>query len=304
MPYFLLIVLGVIFRRTGLVSREFFGLANRFTFRVALPFQLFCNISQIDNNHPVAKRFMLFVLLVTLLSFVLIWAVTELIYRKQKHLIGTLVQGAFRGNFVLLGAPIAASVLGDGAMQFASLTSIIVIPTYNILSVVVLIARGKSDEPQSISRVIKGIATNPLIIGIFCAIPIMLLQIKLPTMVAQTLTYVGQTGTPLGLLSIGGMLTWGDATKRIRPALYSALIKNFILPACVMALSYQLGFRGEELLVLLVMCAAPVAISTYSMAAEMGGDAPLASNILILSTLFSGFTLAVGIYLLKTLSLI
>lgn len=303
-PYFLLILLGIILRRSGLVSRGFFRGANSFTFRVALPFQLFLNVINIEKGAGAAMRFMVYVFIATLVSFAVIWAVTEVVFRKDKDIIGTLVQGAFRGNFVLLGVPLAGAVLGPEAAQTAALASVVTIPAYNVLSVIVLMTRGKGSEKQTLGSVFHGIATNPLIIGSLCALPFLFLGIRLPQMVQTTFYYVGLTGTPLGLLSVGGLLKLSDATARLKPALYSVLIKNLILPLIVMLISYNIGFRNEELLVLLVFSATPVAIGSYAMASEMGGDAALASNILILSTFLSGFTLALGIYILKAFALI
>lgn len=304
MPYFLLIVLGLVLRKSGLVSRGFFAGANSFTFRVALPFQLFFNIINIEKGAGEVGLFLGYVLLVTLLSFGIIWAVTEVVYRDNKALIGTLVQGAFRGNFVLLGVPLAGAVLGAPASQLAALASVVTIPAYNILAVIVLSARGKGSEQPTVSGVLHGIVTNPLIIGILSAIPFLLFGLRLPQMVQSTVNYVGMAATPLGLLSIGGLLHFADATARLRPALYAVFIKNLILPLAIMLASYHLGFRGAELLILLVLSATPVAVGSYAMASEMGGDAALASNILILSTFVSGFILAFGIYLLKAFALI
>lgn len=303
MPYFFLILMGIFFRQSKMVPERFFEDANRFTFRVALPVQLFMNVLEIDRSQKGNSVFLFFVFLVTMISFLLIWLVTELLY-KDKSLVGTLVQGGFRGNFVLLGLPLAGSVLGQHAAQTAALTSAVVIPTYNILAVFILMVRGTNGRRYTPAEILKGAITNPLLIGICCAIPLTLLGVKLPFMVSQTLSYVGQTATPLGLLSIGGMLKLSDVTARLRPSLYASAIKNLLLPAAAMTASYLLGFRGEELLILLVLTASPVAVSSYVMATEMGGDGPIASNILILTTFVSAFVLAAGIYLLRSMRLI
>lgn len=303
MPFFFLIVLGAVFRGRNLLPRKFFELANKFTFKIALPFQLFYNIAQIERGIDGMGFFMLYILVVTLISFAVIWIVTELLY-KDKNIIGTLVQGAFRGNFVLLGIPLAVSVMGDSAVKTAAIASLVVIPLYNVLSVIILSVRGSDDSARSPLGILLAIAANPLIIGICCAVPFFIFKIRIPEMIDNTMLYVGQTATSLGLLSIGGLLSVSDATARLKPSMYAVVIKNLLLPAVIMPVSYLAGFRRDELLVLLVLTAAPVAISSYIMASEMGGDAPLASNILILSTFLSGFVLAAGIYILKTFSFI
>jgi predicted permease len=105
-------------------------------------------------------------------------------------------------------------------------------------------------------------------------------------------------------MSVGGSLDLSSAAARLKPALYASVIKVVILPLFISALSVALGYRGRELLILLVLTAAPVAVSSYAMASEMGGDAPTASNILILTTFASAFSLAFGIYLYRTLGYI
>lgn len=301
-PYFLLMALGFLLRKCGLVPGSFFDLANRFTFRVALPFQLFLTVAGMELTGR-EGRFMLYILAITLISFLMIWFVTEIIY-KDKSIVGTIVQGAFRGNFVLLGLPLAGSVSGESAVRVAAAASAVVIPAYNILAVFILTFRGTSRKKPDVSGILRGVFTNPLIIGILLALPFALLRIKLPSSIDETIGLVGQTGTPLGLLSIGGLLNVAGSVARLRPAVYSSLIKNLILPVGVMAVSYAIGYRGDELLVLLVLSAAPAAISSYIMAREIGGDAELAANIMIITTFASAFVLAAGIYTFRALALI
>jgi predicted permease len=170
--------------------------------------------------------------------------------------------------------------------------------------VCVLLARGSSGKRQGPWRIISNAAKNPLIVGAVLGLPLMLMDIRLPYILSETLHYVANIATPLGLLSIGGSLNLADATARLKPALYASVIKVVLLPLAAVSLSVILGYKGPELLVLLVMTASPAAISSYAMAIEMGGDGPTASNILIITTFSSAFMLALGIYLLKTFALI
>ena len=303
LPFFLLILLGALLAKTNTIPKSFFQMASGFTFKIGLPFQLFYSIAGIDGGNLLSGSFMLYTAIVTTASFLLIWLVTELFFHKDKAIIGTLVQCTFRGNYVLIGIPLAGLVLGQGAMHAASVVSIVVITLHNALSVIVLLVRGHA-EPESIKKIIRGILLNPLIIGIFLAMPLMFLQIRLPEAAMRTIMYVGATGTPLGLLSIGGVMSLADATARLRPAVYGGVMKLLLLPAVVIPISCFFGYRGEELLILLMMAATPAAASSYVMAVQMKGDGPLAANILILTTLFSAFTLAVSIYILRSLGYI
>jgi predicted permease len=302
LPFFLLIMLGSLLAGFKLVPRSFFKIGNTFVFRISLPVQLFLTVAETASTDG-ATSFLLYALAITAGSFCVIWVVTELVW-KEKALVGTLVQGAFRGNFVLLGIPLARAVLGEEAERVAAFATIGVVIGYNALSVFVLLARGSSGKRQGPLEILGNAAQNPLIVGAVLGLPLMLTDIGLPYIISETLHYVAQIATPLGLLSIGGSLNLADATARLKPALYSSAIKVALLPLLAVSLSVLLGYRGPELLVLFVLTASPAAVSSYAMAVEMGGDGPTASNILIITTFSSAFMLALGIYLLKTFALI
>jgi predicted permease len=205
---------------------------------------------------------------------------------------------------VLLGIPLARAVIGESAVSVAAFTTVGVVLTYNVLSVVVLLARGKDSSKLKISSILRGAVKNPLIIGAVLGAPFMLFRITLPNVILQPLDLLSQIGMPLGLLSVGGILKLSDATARLKPALYSSAIKVLILPLLAVTLTALLGYREAELLIILIITAAPAAVSSYAMASSLGGDGPAASNILIITTFFSVLSLSFGIYLLNTFGLI
>ena len=64
-----------------------------------------------------------------------------------------------------------------------------------------------------------------------------------------------------------------------------------------------LGFRGETLVTYLSIFGSPVAVSSYTMSAQMGADDTLAGQILVFTSILSIFTLFIGIVLLKNFNL-
>lgn len=304
LPFFVLILLGGFLSWRKIVSKEFFQLANKFVYGFALPINIFSTIAKRVDGVEVSPKMLGFAAGFTVLSFFVILCITKIVYRKQPELVGTLVQGGFRGNFALLGSPLAAAVGGAVAEQKAALALMVVIPIYNIFSVIILTTHGSSNSKPNIKKLILEIFKNPLILAILCALPFFAFGVEFPYFVDTTLTYISKTATPLGLLSIGGLFTLKDATARLKPALYSTSIKILILPAIMFTISVLAGFRGDELLILFVIFASPAAVSSYPMACALGGDGPLASNNLILTTLLSAFSFAIGVYILRTFSLI
>lgn len=302
-PYFLLILLGGFLRAKAIVPEAFFRQSSRFVFQVALPVNLFCTVSQPESRSGVTSRFLLFTAVACVVLFALVWGGTELLFR-DKTIVGTLVQGAIKGNIVLLGVPLAGAVAGPSAELTAAFTIMVASPLCNMLSVVALTLRSKRPETVRPLKLAKEVLTTPLILAVLIALPFFLLRIPIPYFADATLNLVGQVATPLGLIAVGGMFRLKESTARLRPALYATAIKNFVLPLLALPAAVLMGFGGEELLVLFVLFAAPCAISSHPMAVSLNGDGPLASNILILTTLISAFVLAGGIYLLRAMGLI
>ena len=66
----------------------------------------------------------------------------------------------------------------------------------------------------------------------------------------------------------------------------------------------MLGFRQEELVAILVMLGSATTVSCFVMARNMGHEGVLSSSVVMLTTLFSAFTLTGWLYVMKSLSLI
>ena len=300
MPFFLLILTGYLLKRLKFLPDAFLDSLNKFVYRLALPLSLFSTTSAVKGFTPENRSFMLAAAFLIFATFSVIWLIAELCFR-DKRIIGTLVQGAFRGNFVLLGIPLATAVVGPEAAVPASIAMAAVIPVYSTLSVLVLVARGVSGDKINIKRLMVGIVTTPLLIAIMAGFFVSWIRLPIPGMVMQTIDFIGATATPLGLLAIGGLFNMEAATSRLRPSIFSSIIKLILMPVAVIAACYAMGFSGADLFLFYILFGAPVAISSYAMATELGGDGPLASNILIVTTFFSSFTLSAGIYIMRTL---
>jgi hypothetical protein len=65
-----------------------------------------------------------------------------------------------------------------------------------------------------------------------------------------------------------------------------------------------LGFGNSDILLLFVLFGVPTATTSYIMAAMMGGDDILASNIVMLTTLISVFSMTAFIFVFKSTGMI
>jgi predicted permease len=132
---------------------------------------------------------------------------------------------------------------------------------------------------------------NPIIIGGLLGLSFTLLQVKLPTMIENFLFEVADIATPLALIVLGGSVTFTSVRNNLRPLSIGIINRLIIVPAVGLTISILVGFRGLELILLMSMFASPAAVSSYTMAQQMEGDADLAGQIVVFTTVFSLITL-------------
>ena len=294
LPYFLIILLGFVTSRRGYLSKEFFERSNHFVYTYALPLLIFRNCAFIQWEGSDYSNLFIFQFVSIVLSVIIIWAFFEVICRKQRHLIGTLVQGAYRGNYSVLALPIIASVMGEESLGMASLLNAVIVPIYNFSAVIVLQARGTQSGKMNFRNLSGQIMRNRLICSTMLGVLVSLLPFRIPGPVDSALNMLGNTTAPLILMVVGSMLKWDSSPGILWPTVLSCSIKALILPAAMTFAAYSLGFRGTELYIVFASAAVPSAIASYSMAHALGGDASLAANILCVTTLLSAFVIPIG----------
>lgn len=307
-PIFLVIAFGYFLRRARFLTTSAVGEMNRLVFTFALPLLLFRNIYQAEFAALFDLKFILWILGSTIICFVLLWIFAEIFCRRQKELTGSFVQASIRANYAIVGLPLVANIMGGYDTGKAALAAAFVVTSFNVQSVIVLTAKDKDGQGTLKASHYKDMALsvikNPSIIGIFAGVALNLLNIPLPVVLEVSVNYMAVLCTPMALLSVGASIQISELMGILKPALMGSVLKIIIVPGIFVTLSVLLGFRGEPLAVLFAIFANPTAIMSYVMAARMNGHIAITSAIILITTAFSSITLTIGVYVLRTLSLI
>ena len=118
-------------------------------------------------------------------------------------------------------------------------------------------------------------------------------------MVYDTVTDLPAIATPLAFIILGASFSFGDVGRYVKELLLTLGMKLVVFPALFLGIAILLGFRDAPLAVLLTVFAAPVAVSSFTMAQQMGGDDKLAAQIVVFCTLFSILTIFLLVFFLK-----
>lgn len=295
-PLFLMLVLGYSLKQIRVYDEHTISGMNQLVFKVFLPLLLFINIYQTDVTGVFDLKLMLVAVLGVLGSFFMTWLIIAWI-EKDNRKRGVLIQGIFRSNFVIFGIPVTTSLFGAEATGAAALLVTVIVPIFNMLSVVILeIYRGSR---INVPKILKGILTNPLIIGSVIGLLCLWLHIKIPLVLEKTISDLSKVTTPLALVSLGGSFTFSSMKGNVKQIAIGVLGKLVIVPVICLSFALLIGIRGVGLAILMSIFASPTAVSSFSMAKQMDGDADLAGHLVVLGSMLSVVTMFIWIFIFK-----
>ena len=302
-PIFLMMLLGLLFRKLGWIDEVFASKMNKFVFLVPLPVLLFEDLSTVDFAQVWNLKFVLFCFVATFLSIGIAAAVSFL--WKDRTLQGEFIQASYRSSAALLGIAFIQNIYGDAGM--APLMIIGSVPLYNVMAVVVLSffqpEKRRLDRQVWIST-LKGIVTNPIIIGIVAGLVWSALRLPMSGILEKTVSNIGAVATPMGLMAMGATFDIRKAFGKAKPAITASVMKLVGFAALFLPVAVWLGFRQEELVAILIMLGSATTVSCYVMARNMGHEGTLTSSTVMLTTLFSAFSVTGWLYILRSLGLI
>jgi predicted permease len=304
-PIFLVMVIGYILKQIGMLNDNFVTVANKFNFKVTLPFMLFRDISGVDIRAVFDLKYVLFCAIVSTICFWLIWGGVKL-FVKDKTIRGAFVQSSFRSSAAVMGLAFIQNMYGSSAM--GPLMIVGAVPLYNIFSVIVLTFEAQTDEAingrEKVKEACINIAKNPIILGILTGLIAALLRLDFPVIMDKTIHNVAQMATPLALITIGAGFEGRKALAKIRPTIAASMIKLVIQPLIFLPVAAWMGFTGEKMIAILIMLASPTTPSCYIMAKSMKNDGVLTASVIVTTTLLAAFTLTGWIFILKSVGLI
>ena len=316
MPLIIMVALGYVLKRIGLIKPDFARAANKLVFRVLLPALLFLNVYKIESVGDISINYVIYALISVLLIFLIVAPLTAVFTDKRERR-GVLLQASFRSNFALVGVALALALFGDKGVGAAALLSSVAIPTYNILAVVALSVFSGGGEKPSVKKMLLAIVKNPLIIatllGLLCVIvraPLgafgvgfRLSDIKI---VYKVLEYLSDASTPITLLVLGAQFEFYEIGEMKREIIIGTAIRVLIVPVLGLGIAYIFFreiFAPEQFAALIALFATPVAVSTVPMVQEMGGDRALASQLVVWTTILSGVTLVGASFFFKAVGI-
>ena len=325
LPIVILIVLGYLLKKAGMLTKEFLDVGNKLTFRVLLPVMLFCNVYEIERLNDINVPFIVYGIAGVIVIFFLGIAVC-CAFTKDSAKRGSLIQAVFRSNYAIIGIPLAASLFGDKGAAAAGVMSAFCVPTFNILGVVTLTIFNGSSRGQdgnvkqgfNIKKILLGIVKNPLIIGTVAGLAVLgvrelflmwdiSFRLRDITVIYKSLENVKSICTPFALIVLGGKFEFSAVSKLWKEIVFGTAVRTVAVPVLGLSAAFlfreQLGLSGEHFATYIGVFATPVAVASAIMAKEMGADDELAGQMVVWTSLVSAVTIFIYVTILRTLGI-
>ncbi len=315
LPIVLLVVIGYVLKRLGLIDGGVATVLNKLVYRLFLPVMLFLNVYEIESIGDVNLTYVAFSCVLTVGFFIMSIPVSMMLTKENAQR-GAIVQGTCRSNTALIGVPLATSLYGTQGAILATVMSAFIIPLYNILSVLGLsMFSTDSSKKFSIKKVMADIVKNPLIQSIVlgllviwvrtifqkCSIGFRLTDISFGF---EVLEYLSGVATPVALIALGAQFEFSSISDYKKPIIWIIFSRGVLLPAVSILLALALGgFTGAHYATFISVFATPVAVATVPMAQEMDADSALAGQLVIFSTITSGFSIFLIVYILRAIGI-
>lgn len=304
-PVFALMVIGYIFRKINILDEKFTKYLNGYVFKVGMPVLVFDELTGKDIKTDWDTGFVLFCFLVTVASILILWVITKVFKGISDK--AEFIQASFRSSAALLGVGIVINLYGDAGM--VPLMIIGAVPLYNMAAVVLLelMRPGKEGAKltsATIKETLKGIITNPIILGIIVGIIWSAFSIPKPVMLERTITHMANTATPLGLMALGASLDFKSVGKKVGEVITATFFKLMGFCLMFLPLAIHLGYTHDKLLAVIIMLGSPTTVSCFVMAKAMGHDGQLSAGAVMCTTLISAFTLTLWLFVMKNMGLI
>ncbi len=312
LPIILMVLIGYILKRIGLLPKSVASPMNKVVFRALLPIMLALNVYKIQLGMQIDFTFVIYgTLLLLALFFLMLWPICRLVPERRQR--GVVLQAIFRSNYALIGIPLATAIRGEEGAILATVMSAVIIPVFNVLAVFCLTLF--NDQKANYKKVLIGVLKNPLIIGVAIGGVLLLVRMLFVrigisfrltdiTPLYKVLSDLSSVATPLALLCLGANFEFSAIPALKRQIAIGVFLRCLLVPVIGFGLALLLGcFESGHFAVFIALFATPLAVSTVPMAQEMDGDHELAGQILVFTTILSAFTIFLSTYILRLIGI-
>jgi len=285
-PLFLLVLVGYLLIRSARWDKAIGEALTKFVFAIAVPTLLFRLMSGFSRLPPVDARLLLAYFGGSLVVFGIARIAAHRLFRMDGAAQSVFGVGGIFSNNLLLGVPLAKTLLGDASLPVVSL--ILVFNSFLLWMLVTVSVEWARNRTASLSGFLAtavGVVTNPIVASIVAGTAFGYTGLPLPAMIDRTLELIGQAAVPLSLIALGMGLAEFGIREGIRESAAICAMKLLVHPLLVLLVARALALPPLETQAIVLMAALPVGANVYLMSRQFNTLIGAVAGSLVLSTI-------------------
>ena len=301
-PIFLIIAIGFIAVRGGLLGYGDSRALGIFVLNFALPALLFKALSQQPLGRLLNADLLMAYFLGSLLTLTLGIGFGCLLQKRGLQSSTILAMGMTISNSAFMGFPIAEQLIGPAAT--ATLAVYVTVENLVMLPLVMVIAELGRKKGSHWARVIGGICMrlmkNPLILSMLLGVAFSRFDLRLPSLAARAIDMLAGASAPVALFYIGCTLAGLSWKGMVGDILGVALGKLILHPLSVFAIFLFLPVADPALRQAAVINASMPMATIYALLGQKYGQEGFCSAALVVTTVASFFTITGLLWLIES----
>lgn len=304
-PIFILIALGYLATRSGLMPREMVPGLGRLVLYFTFPALVFSTLLRANISEIIEPAFLVIYGLGSFLTFCIGLYISRLWPRQQSVAGGIKALGMSLPNSAFIGYPVLMQVFGETpAVAFSMALMIENIIIFPLAMTVVEYSSGKKQSDNSLlqiwSTVLKRVFKNPIILSIAAGLLASIISLELPAIVDRSLQMLSSASIAVALFYIGGTLV-GSSLRANTQEMSGVVIGKLILhPVLVALLVWLLPDFDRTLQLSAIILAAMPMMTMYPVIGSGFGYQKFCANTLLVTTVMSFITISIVLLLLSS----
>jgi hypothetical protein len=295
-PFLILIGLGFISRKGGLLKEGDERVLNSFVYYFALPSFFMSNLSQIDFTQ--VNFIFLVAGVIPILIVLVFFGLLKIMFKFSRGTFFLVVLSTVFGNLLFFGIPFI-----DFAFPGAESVALLSAASISILAIPVTITLLESYNIQgsgileSSRQVLKGLSRNPVVVSVLFGVILSVSRITIPVPILNPLNLLGATTVPVATFLLG-VFFYGRKYRELASGFKLSLLRMALLPTIALLIATLANLSRIEVTTIVIMHATPLAIPMIVFSERYNFYKDKMASLLLISSLLAGIYLNVWLLIL------
>ena len=295
--FFIMIVIGVIIGRTGVVQKDGLNVLSKLLSKVLLSALLLYGTYQGDDpadilaSLPVAVAIAGIYVMLIFLFGILSRIVPGSLSRKR------IYQALFSfGNAAMIATPLILAACPEHGKLYVFY--LIFIDTAFLWTYGIYLASTPGEGGISLGLILKGLL-SPTVIAVLLSFALNIFAIRIPALAESTLCAISGSCSPICMLYLGILLYYSDIRKALRRwEVYLGMVVKMLAIPIILGFALRMTGLGAEALNMLVIIAGLPAVTIMPMLAQTyGTEGEYAASVTIVTIGASLITMSLTAFL-------